>query len=49
MLTFLEVNGYRVDASDPELAEWILDLAAGTGPDELAKRIRAALVPVRKP
>ena len=48
MLTFLEVNGNRVDASDPELAEWILDLTAVTGPDELAQRIRAALVPVRK-
>lgn len=45
MLTFLEVNGYRVDASDPELADWILDLAAGTTPEELAARLRAALVP----
>lgn len=45
MLTFLEANGYRVDASDPELAEWILDLAAGTTPEELAERLRATLVP----
>lgn len=48
MLTFLEVNGYRVEASDPELAEWILELAAGTGPDELASRIRLALIPTRR-
>jgi death on curing protein len=44
MLTFLELNGYRVQASDPELAAWILDLAAGTTPEQLAERIRAALV-----
>lgn len=46
MLTFLEINGYRVQASDPELADWILDLAAGTTPKELASRIRAALKPI---
>lgn len=45
MLTFLEVNGFRVEASDPELAEWILDLAADTPPEELAERLRATLVP----
>lgn len=43
MLTFLEVNGYRVEASDPEFADWILEFAAGTTPEELATRIRAAL------
>jgi death-on-curing protein len=43
MLTFLELNGYRVRASDPELATWILDPAAGTTPEQLAERIRAAL------
>lgn len=48
MLTFLEVNGSAVDASDPELADWILDLAAGTTPEELAARIRAALIPSRR-
>jgi death-on-curing protein len=45
MLTFLVVNGYRVDASDPTLVEWILNLAAGTTPEELAERLRATLVP----
>jgi death-on-curing protein len=43
MLTFLELNGYRVQTSDPELAEWILDLATGTTPQQLADHIRAAL------
>jgi death on curing protein len=46
MLTFLQVNGYRVEASDPELAAWILDLAAGTTPEQLAERIRAALTAI---
>ena len=46
MLTFLEINGYHVQASDPELAAWILDLAAGTTPEQLAERIRAALTAI---
>ena len=29
MLTFLEANGYRIDATDPELAGWIIDLSGG--------------------
>ena len=45
MLTFLEINGYRIKASDPELADWILDLASGTSPEDLAERLRATLVP----
>lgn len=28
MLAFLEVNGWRVEASDPELADWILSCRA---------------------
>ena len=46
MLTFLEVNGYSVPISDRELADWIIDLSAGTTPEELADRVRAAMVPV---
>jgi hypothetical protein len=30
MLTFLELNGYGVEAADPDLAEWILSHSAGT-------------------
>jgi death-on-curing protein len=43
MLTFLEVNGYRVEASDPELADWILSLSTGTTPTQLAHLIRGRL------
>jgi len=43
MLTFLEVNGYAVDATDPELADWIIGLSAGTTPEELADLIRSRL------
>ena len=32
MLTFLEINGFAVDASDVELAGWIIGLSAGTTP-----------------
>jgi death-on-curing protein len=45
MLTFLEVNGLRVEASDPALAAWILGLSAGTTPEQLAELIRAHLRP----
>jgi prophage maintenance system killer protein len=43
MLTFLEVNGYEVNATDPELADWIIGLSAGTPPEELAGLIRSRL------
>lgn len=46
MLTFLEVNGYRVEASDPELAEWILELAADKGPDALAETDSSSTRPI---
>lgn len=36
MLTFLEVNGYEVETMDPELADWIIGLSAGTTPEDLA-------------
>jgi len=47
MLTFLEVNDYSVEASDPELAAWILELSTGTTPAHLAELIRARLRPLR--
>lgn len=43
MLTFLEVNGYAVNATDPELANWIISLSAGTTPEDLADLIRPRL------
>jgi prophage maintenance system killer protein len=29
MLNFLEINGLRVKATDPELADWILSFSVG--------------------
>ena len=45
MLTFLEANGYRVDATDPELADWIVALSGGLTPEQLAERVRQRLKP----
>jgi len=47
MLTFLEVNGYAVDATDPELADWIVGLSASMTPEELAGLIRSRLQAVK--
>jgi death on curing protein len=46
MLTFLEANGYRVDATDPELADWIIRLSADLTPEQLAEAVRPRLAPV---
>lgn len=46
MLTFLEINGLRVEAPDPELADWILSFSAGATPEEVAKLLRSALLSV---
>jgi death on curing protein len=43
MLTFLEINGLRVAASDPELADWIISFSAGATPEDVAERLRSAL------
>ena len=32
MLTFLEANGYRIDATDPELANWIIGFSGDLRP-----------------
>jgi len=40
MLTFLEVNGLRVEASDRELAEWIRAFSDGATPEQVAALIR---------
>jgi death-on-curing protein len=39
MLVFLEVNGWRVEASDPELADWILSFSQGATPEAVAKLV----------
>jgi len=46
MLTFLELNGYRLEASDPDLADWILGFSVGTTPHELAPLMRDAMRPM---
>ncbi len=47
MLTFLEANGYHVDATDPELADWIIALSGNLTPESLADRLREQLIPVQ--
>ncbi len=44
MLTFLEINGLSVNASDPELADWIISFSAGATPEDVAKLIRSASI-----
>jgi len=46
MLTFLELSGYRVEAPDPELADWILSFSSGTTPQQLAPSVRDAMRPI---
>jgi death on curing protein len=47
MLTFLEINGHRVEATDPEFAAWIIDFSTATTPAELAPRLRTGLRPLQ--
>lgn len=43
MLAFLEINGWRVEASDSELAEWILSFSAGATPETIAQLLTSAM------
>ncbi len=43
MLVFLEVNGSRVEASDSELADWILSFSRAAIPETVAKLVSAAM------
>jgi death-on-curing protein len=47
--TFLRLNGWGVEATQEERADWIMSLSAGTSPEQLAERLRAAMrrVPLR--
>ncbi len=40
MLTFLELIGLGVQATDRELAEWIINFSRGLSPTEVAEMIR---------
>ena len=42
--TFLSINGYSVDVSQEERANWIISLSHGLTVDELPQRLRKALV-----
>lgn len=42
---FLKLNGFALDVSKAELADWILDLSRGASAHDLAERVRAAMVP----
>jgi death on curing protein len=42
--TFLLINGCNVDVSQAERANWIISLSQGTTVDQLAERIRNALM-----
>ena len=46
MLSFLELNGQRIHASDRELADWIISFSHGTAPAQIAAAIRGRLFPV---
>lgn len=42
--TFLSINGYDVNASQEDRARWIISLSEGMTVDQLAQRVRAALI-----
>ncbi|HEX3804171.1 MAG TPA: type II toxin-antitoxin system death-on-curing family toxin [Solirubrobacteraceae bacterium] len=46
MITFLELNGYALSASDSELASWIISFAAGSTSEDVAKSLRVRMTPV---
>jgi death on curing protein len=43
MLVFLEINGWRIEASDSELADWILSFSRGTTPETVAALVVSAM------
>jgi death on curing protein len=43
MLTFLEINGWRIEASDRDLADWILAFSAGATPEDVARSLSKAM------
>lgn len=47
MLVFLEINGWRVEVSDFELADWILSFSTGATPEAVAKLVASAMRSIR--
>jgi death on curing protein len=47
LLTFLDINGWMLDADDVALAAWILELSQGLSAEVLAQRLRGVLAEAR--
>jgi len=45
-LTFLELNGYRIELSEDERVELMFEIAEGLGVGEVASRLRSKLRPL---
>ena len=43
MLVFLEINGWRVEASDRGMADWIISFSAGSTPETVAALVASAM------
>lgn len=43
MLTFLELNGFSLAATDQELAAWMIAFSSGSAPEQIAERLRSHL------
>lgn len=46
MLTFLEINGRQVRATDPEMAEWIISFSSGATAEQVAELVRSAVLAI---
>lgn len=46
MLTFLELNGFMVEATDVELADWIVNFSNRVEPETVAEILRERLRPL---
>ena len=47
-LTFLELNGYRIESTEDERVELMFEIAKGLGVDEVASRLRSKLRPLER-
>jgi prophage maintenance system killer protein len=43
MLTFLELNGFAVNATEREFADWIISFSSGADPGSVADTLRKRL------